>query len=182
MPFGLATGGSSSVTLVGTRATVEHLLPHAEHAGVRQEVETVEELPAQEGLHQVQAPGDLHVLVPVTDLAYCAGQIRAELCGPSPRKAGPAAGGHVLRDAVERRGDLVVLEACGGRALPQRAALPCRMCVAASDGVSFRPTLRGEGPCAKRTKGTAKGGIPRCRPHSHGPIFRLTPRILGPGN
>ena len=75
------------------------------------EVETVEELLAQEGLHQVQAPDDLHVLVPVTDLAHRAGQIRAELRGPGPREVGPAAGGHVLRDAVEERGDLVVLAA-----------------------------------------------------------------------
>src|SRR3954464_12798340 len=34
-----------------------------------------------------------------------------ELCGPGPREVGPAAGGHVLRDAVEERGDLVVLAA-----------------------------------------------------------------------
>src|SRR5215470_9324244 len=39
------------------------------------------------------------------------GQIRAELRGPGPREVGPAAGGHVLRDAVEERSDLVVLAA-----------------------------------------------------------------------
>ncbi len=72
------------------------------------EVETVEELLAQKGLHQVQAPDDLHVLVPVTDLAHRAGQIRAELGGPGPREVGPAAGSHILRDAVEQRGNLVV--------------------------------------------------------------------------
>src|SRR4051794_24706778 len=95
----------------GYRATVEHLLPDAEHDRVHPEVETVEELLAQEGLHEVQAPDDLHVLVPVPDLAHRAGQIRAELGGPGPREVGPAAGGHVLRDAVEERGDLVVLAA-----------------------------------------------------------------------
>jgi hypothetical protein len=76
--------------------------------GAPREVETVEELLAQEGLHQVQAPDDLHVLVPVTDPAHRAGQIRAELRRPGPREAGPVAGGHVLRDAVEERGDLTV--------------------------------------------------------------------------
>src|SRR5215471_1612879 len=95
----------------GHRATVEHLLPDAEHDRVHPEVETVEEHLVQEGLHQVQAPDDLHVLVPVTDLAHRAGQIRPELRGPGPREVGPAAGGHVLRDAVEQRGDLVVLAA-----------------------------------------------------------------------
>ena len=65
---------------------------------------------------EVQAPDDLHVLVPVTDLAYRAGQIRAELCGPGPRELGPAAGGLVLRDAVEERGDLVVLAVLAGPA------------------------------------------------------------------
>src|SRR3954469_23731609 len=40
----------------GHRATVEHLLADAEHDRVHPEVETVEELLAQEGLHQVQAP------------------------------------------------------------------------------------------------------------------------------
>src|SRR4029078_3163769 len=95
----------------GHRATVEHLLPDTEHARVHPEVETVEELVAQEGLHQVQAPDDLHVLVPVTDLVNRAGQIRSELRGPGPREVGPAAGGHVLRDAVEERGDRVVLAA-----------------------------------------------------------------------
>src|SRR4051812_22765235 len=54
----------------GHRATVEDLLPDAEHDRVHPEVETVEELLAQEGLHQVQAPDDLHVLVPVPDLAH----------------------------------------------------------------------------------------------------------------
>ena len=49
--------------------------------------------------------------MPVTDLAHRAGQIRAELRGPGLREVGPAAGGHVLRDAVEERGDLVVLAA-----------------------------------------------------------------------
>src|SRR5215467_5603350 len=92
----------------GHRAVVEHLLPDAEHDRVHPEVETVEELLAQQGLHQVQAPDDFHVLVPVPDLAHRAGQIRAELGGPGPRELGPAAGGHVLRDAVEQRGDLVV--------------------------------------------------------------------------
>src|SRR5215472_18624632 len=95
----------------GHGATVEHLLPDAEHDRVHPEVETVEELLVQEGLHQVQAPDDLHVLVPVTDLTHRAGQIRAELRGPGPREVGPAAGGDVLRDAVEERGDLVVLAA-----------------------------------------------------------------------
>src|SRR6266436_7144594 len=42
----------------GHRATVEHLLPDTEHDRVHPEVETVEELLAQEGLHQVQAPDD----------------------------------------------------------------------------------------------------------------------------
>src|SRR6185312_11762346 len=93
----------------GHRATVEHLLPDAEHDRVHPEVETVEELLAQEGLHQVQTPDDLHVLVPVTDLAHRTGQIRAELRGPGPREVGPAARGDVLRDAVEERGELVVL-------------------------------------------------------------------------
>src|SRR5262249_21745394 len=93
----------------GHRATVEHLLPDAEHDRVHPQVETVEELLAQEGLHQVQAPDDLHVLVSVTDLAHRAGQIRAELRGPGPREVGPAAGGHILWDAVEQGGDLVVL-------------------------------------------------------------------------
>ena len=65
------------------------------------EIEAVEELLAQKGLHQVQAADDLHVLVPVTDLAHRVGQIRAELRGPGPRKVGPAAGGHVLRDALK---------------------------------------------------------------------------------
>jgi hypothetical protein len=46
---------------------------------VHPEVETVEELLAQKGLHQVQASDDLHVLVAVTDLANRVGQIRAEL-------------------------------------------------------------------------------------------------------
>jgi hypothetical protein len=78
---------------------------------VHPEVETVEELLAQEGLHEVQAPDDLHSLVPVADLAHRTGQIRAELRGPGPREVGPAAGGDVLRDAVEERGDVVVLAA-----------------------------------------------------------------------
>src|SRR5262249_53233650 len=90
---------------------VDHLLPDAEDDRVHPEVETVEELLAQEGLHQVQAPDEGQVLVPVTDLAHRAGQIGAELRRPGPREAGPAAGGHVLRDAVEERGDLVVLAA-----------------------------------------------------------------------
>ena len=47
-------------------------------------VETVEELLAQEGLHQVEAPDDLDVLVSVTDLAYRGGKIRVELRGPGP--------------------------------------------------------------------------------------------------
>src|SRR5215475_4209129 len=72
----------------GHRATVEHGLPHAEHNRVHPEVETVEELLAQEGLHQVQAPDDLHVLVPVTDLAHRAGQIRAELRGSAHERSG----------------------------------------------------------------------------------------------
>src|SRR5262249_37258821 len=86
-----------------------HLLPDTEQDRVHPKVETVEELLAQEGLHQVQAPDDGHVLVPVTDLAHRDRQIRAELRGPGPREVGPAAGGHVLRDAVEERGDLVAL-------------------------------------------------------------------------
>src|SRR5215469_4196110 len=69
----------------GHGASVEHLLPDAEHDRVHPEVETVEELLVQEGLHQVQAPDDGHVLVPVTDLADRAGQMRAELRGPGPR-------------------------------------------------------------------------------------------------
>src|SRR5215204_6626307 len=68
----------------GHRAAVEHLLPDAEHDRVHPEVETVEQLLAQEGLHQVEAADDRHVLVPVADLAYRAGQIRAELRGPGP--------------------------------------------------------------------------------------------------
>src|SRR5437763_204556 len=39
------------------------------------------------------------------------GQTRAGLRGPGRRQVGPAAGGHVLPDAVEERGDLVVLAA-----------------------------------------------------------------------
>jgi hypothetical protein len=49
------------------------------------------------------------VLVPITDLAQRAGQIRAELRGPGPRQIGPAAGSHVLRHAVEQRGYPVAL-------------------------------------------------------------------------
>src|ERR1700722_991103 len=54
----------------GHRTTVEHLVPDAEHDRVHPEVKTVAEFLAQEGLHQVQAPDDLHVLVPVPDLAW----------------------------------------------------------------------------------------------------------------
>src|SRR3954464_7478869 len=85
----------------GSRAVVEHLLADAEHDRVHPEVEPVEELLAQEGLDEVQASDDLHVLVPVADLAYRGGQIRAELRGAGPREVGRAPGGHVLRDAVE---------------------------------------------------------------------------------
>ena len=42
----------------GHRTTVEHLLPDAEHDRVHPEVETVEELLAQQGLYQVQARPD----------------------------------------------------------------------------------------------------------------------------
>ena len=56
-------------------------------------------------------PDDLHVLVPVPDLAHGGHQIRAELRGPGPRQVRRAAGGHVLRDAVEERRDPAVLAA-----------------------------------------------------------------------
>jgi len=75
----------------GHRAAVEHLLPDAEHYRVHPKVETVEELLAREGLHQVQAADDGDVPVLVTNLAHRADQIRAELRGPSRREVGPAA-------------------------------------------------------------------------------------------
>ncbi len=73
------------------------------------EVEAVEEPLPQQGLHQVQAADDLHVPVPLADLPHGGGQVRAELRGAVPRELRRAAGGHVLRDAVEQLGDLAVL-------------------------------------------------------------------------
>src|SRR3712207_6477445 len=70
----------------GHRATVEHLLPDAEHDRVHPEVVPVEELLAQEGLHQVQAADDLHVLVPIPDLAHRAGQVRSPAAWTRPRR------------------------------------------------------------------------------------------------
>lgn len=96
---------------MGTAPPSNTFFPTPSTIGCTQKVKTVEELLAQKGLHQIQAPDDLHVLVPVTDLAHRVGQIGAELRGPGPREVGPAVGGHVLRDAVEERGDLVVLAA-----------------------------------------------------------------------
>lgn len=111
MPFGPAAAWFEEGEVRGHRATVEHLLPDTEHDRVHPEVETVEEPLAQEGLHEVQAPDDPHVLVPVPDLAHRAYQIRPELRRPGPPEVGPAPGGHVLRDPVEECGDLVVLAA-----------------------------------------------------------------------
>src|SRR5919112_1884469 len=77
----------------GHRATVEHLLADAEHDRVHPQVETVEELLAQEGLHQVQAPDDLDVFVPVPDLAHRAGQVGAKMSyvrRPSRRASVPS--------------------------------------------------------------------------------------------
>ncbi|MFI6005703.1 hypothetical protein ACIA98_35810 [Streptomyces sp. NPDC051366] len=50
--------------------------PAAEHDRVQPEVQPIKELFAQRGLHEVQAPTDLHVLVPVTDLTHRADEIR----------------------------------------------------------------------------------------------------------
>jgi hypothetical protein len=49
------------------------------------------------------------VLVPGADLVHRAGQVRAELHGPGPRDIGLAAGGHVLRDAVEQLAEVAAL-------------------------------------------------------------------------
>src|SRR5215212_5085013 len=93
----------------GYRATVEHLLPDAERDRVQPEVEAVEELLAQQGLNKVEAPDNLHMLVSVTNFAHRGSKVGAELGGPGPREVGPATGCYVLRDAVEKGGDVIVL-------------------------------------------------------------------------
>ena len=109
--FRTATGGSRSVTFVGTAPPSNTFFPTPSTTRCTQRSRRSESFSRRRVCTQVQAPDDLHVLVPVTDLAHRAGQIRAELRGPGPREVGPAAGGHVLRDAVEQRGDLVALAA-----------------------------------------------------------------------
>ncbi len=115
MPLGPATGGCSSVTLVGTAPPSNTFFPLPEQDRVHPEVETVEELLAQERLDQIQASDHLHAFMLVPDLAHSGAQIRAELGRARPRQIRLPTGSHVLRDAVEQLAEFVASGAASGR-------------------------------------------------------------------
>jgi len=71
---------------VGTVAPVEHLLPDAEHDRVHPKVETVEELLAQEGLHQVQLRRNAHARRTYPALRESTAAARMRLQRLSPRE------------------------------------------------------------------------------------------------
>lgn len=81
----------------------------AEKTGTHPECQPIEELLGQEHLHEIEAADDVDVLVPVMQFMYSFTDIWSEQSGVVPFEDRCLAGGHVLRNTVERLRGVPVL-------------------------------------------------------------------------